>query len=189
MLYERYETRHIFMVLAICALLFSPLFVLLAPLGVAHTLYYQYGVRLVYAPSINYWVYGTGWFLIFLGLSLLFLLKLKKTSIVLAIGCLIGSSVLFYGVSKSFVTITDNTIKYRGIFAKKESSHEWNQVRKVNFYKMDPEVTYYEFKFKDGEKLTIKENGHAFEIRSLIERSVIDAGGEYKLIEKKKNNR
>lgn len=185
--YKSYETRHIFMVLAICTLLCSPFFILLAPLGVAHTIYYDYGVRLVYVPSINYWVYGVGWFLIFLGLSLLFLLKLRKSSIVVAVICLIGSAIFFYGGSKSFVTITDETITYRGVFAKEESNYEWIEVSKVNYYQMsemDPETSYYEFEFKDAKKLILKENGKVSEIQGLIESSVINADGEFNTIEK-----
>ncbi|MFE6169901.1 hypothetical protein ACQKND_04940 [Viridibacillus arvi] len=185
--YQSYETRHIFMVLAICTLLISPLFVLLVPFGVAETIYYQYGVHLVYAPSINYWVYGAGWFLIILGLSILFLLKINKTSIVVAFVCLIGSGVLFYGASKSFVTITDDSITYRGVFAKEESKYEWNEVSKATYYsmsEMDPETSYYEFQFKDGEVLTLKENAKVGEVKGLIEYSVMNADGEFKVIEK-----
>ncbi|ETT85252.1 hypothetical protein MKZ08_07695 [Viridibacillus sp. FSL R5-0477] len=185
--YQMYETRHIYMVLASCTLLISPLFVLLVPFGVAETIYYQYGVHLVYAPSINYWVYGAGLFLIILGFSILFLLKINKTSIVVAFACLIGSGVLFYGAAKSFVTITDDTITYRGVFATEESKYEWNEVSKVTYYRMsemDPEASYYEFQFKDGEVLTLKENGKVREVKGLIEYSVMNADGEFKVIEK-----
>lgn len=49
---------------------------------------------------------------------------------------------------------------------------------------MDPEASYYEFQFKDGEVLTLKENGKVREVKGLIEYSVMNADGEFKVIEK-----
>ncbi|MBK3494202.1 hypothetical protein JFL43_04890 [Viridibacillus sp. YIM B01967] len=187
MLYKRYETRHIFMVLAICTFLISPLFVLLVPLAVVHTIHYQYGVFLVYAPSVNYWVIGVGWFFVFLAFLLLFLLDVKKLSIVLSIICIIASGIVSFGGSTSYIKMTSDDISFRGIFAKENNIYGWDEVKKLIYYEMEPEdkeASYYEFYFKDGQMLTIKENGHVAEAQRTFFSLVQDEGVEVQYVTK-----
>ena len=84
-----YETRHLFMAVAIALLLLSPVFILLAPLFIANTLYHTPESWYVFVSGMSYLVYGIGCFFLVLAVFMLFLLAGQKFSIIVSLALLI----------------------------------------------------------------------------------------------------
>lgn len=165
---RRYDTRHIFLAIGACIALISPVFILLMPLAIVNTLYYQRDIWILHAPGENYLAYGFSLFLVVLACALLWLLDIRKASIGLAITCLVASGVVFYYVSLSYVTLSDEEISYRKLFSQEKKTYDWEELDQLLYYEKLPEdkdLSYYEFYFKDGEMLTIKQNKYVKEIQ------------------------
>lgn len=90
-MYRRTEGRHIFMALAICLFLFSPLIIFFEPLFVAETLYYERGVWITQVPKINFVLCGLAMLLLFLAFVALWLMNMNKLSIVFAFYVCVGA--------------------------------------------------------------------------------------------------
>ena len=156
-----YETRHLFMAVAIALLLLSPVFILLAPLFIANTLYHTPESWYVFVSGMSYLVYGIGCFFLVLAVFMLFLLAGQKFSIIVSLALLILSGASFYIAAQNYTSLADDSIAYRTIFSKEQHVYAWGEVERV-VYKHAPNAdtfAEYEFHFNDGNKMTLTENG------------------------------
>lgn len=168
---RRYSTNHIFMAIGACIFLTSPIFLLVIPLIVVSTIYYDRNAWVTYVPSVNYLIFGIGLFFLILACVLIWLLDVKKLTISLGIICVFLSGYMFYGASLSYVTITDEEIVYRKPFSQEKHLYEWDELDKLLYYEKLPEddgLSYYEFYFKDKKMLSIKQNGPVASIQSSL---------------------
>ncbi|SET16915.1 hypothetical protein SAMN05216389_106142 [Oceanobacillus limi] len=165
-----YETRHLFMAVAIAILFLSPVLLLLLPSFVANSLHNTDGSWFVFVPGGSYAVYGVGaLFLIFAAL-LPFLLRIKKSSLLLAFICAILSVICFHIASQAYTSISDQSISYRYLFTSEEHQYSWDEIDRVVYNRIPKEEGFsdYEFYFSDGAKLQLKENGQLAELKSTI---------------------
>lgn len=168
---REYNIKHIFLVIAACVVLFSPIYILLMPNIVADTIYYDRNSWLTYVPSINYWVLGISVFTFALCFVLLGLLKSWKISIPTALIAFALSVVTFYYASLSYISLNEDQISYRKMFSTEKEIYQWEELNKVSYYMVDEkseELPYYNFYFNNGEKFTIKENTHVLDVASSI---------------------
>lgn len=176
---RRYDARHIFMVLGICITLFSPIFILLAPLLTANTLYYKRGIWITYAPGENYVVFGLSLFFLVLACGLLWTLDVRKWTISAGVVCVFLSGLVFYFASLSYVTLSSEEISYRTMFSKEKQSYAWEDLERLVYYVAlpeDDELSYYEFYLKDGQMITMKQNGHVTQIQGKLNSKVRGLG-------------
>jgi hypothetical protein len=167
---KSYESRHIFMVIAIGILLLSPIFVLILPLFVANTLYFTPGNWYVMVSGTVYIVYSIGFLFIFLSAMILALLDSSKVSIFISIACLVLSGFSFMVASQDYTSLGDDSISYRGIFSKEENTYSWNEIERVVYNEVPRGVgvSDYEFYFKDGKKFVLAESGIVEGLRNNI---------------------
>lgn len=173
---NRSERRHVFMVLSICLFLFSPLVIFLEPLIVSETLYYKMGVWIIVTPKINFVLCGIAVLLLIIALTVLWLTNIKKIFIIFAIFCTICSSILFYGASLSYISLSGDSLNFRQAFSQKEQKYLWTDIERIEYFddlEDTDNVPFYVFSFRDGEELTIVQNGRLTqEIRNRIDHKV-----------------
>ncbi|WP_391115789.1 hypothetical protein [Psychrobacillus sp. L3] len=161
-MYRRTEGRHIFMALAICLFLFSPLVIFFEPLIVAETLYYERGVWITQVPKINFMLCGIAMLLLILAFVALWLMNMNKLSIVLAFLCTCGCIVLIHGGSLSYASLSGEAITFRHAFSQDKQSYTWDSIDSIHYFddlENDDVQPFYVFYFPDGEELQLKKNG------------------------------
>lgn len=162
-----------------CIALLSPVFLIIVPLAVVYTLYDKRGIWLSYVPGENYTAFGVGVFFLVLACVLLWLFDLRKWTISVGILCLLLCGFTFYVASLSYVTLSDDEISYRKLFSKEKQIYEWKELEKLLYYEKlpeDKETSYYEFLFKDGEMLTMKQNSFVKDIQGSLNSKVRGLG-------------
>lgn len=167
---KNYETRHIFMAIAIGILLLAPVFILLMPLFVANTLYYTPRNWYVFVSGTSYFVYSIGFMFLFLSAMILFLLASRKSSIYISIACLLLGGVSFYVASQNYIAIGDASISYRETFSKVNHSYPWSEIERVIYNRVPRSEGFseYEFYFNDGNNMILPENGIVKGLRDSI---------------------
>jgi hypothetical protein len=60
-----YETRHLFMAIGICTLIFSPILLVFVPQDVSNSVHFTENLWYVFTPGVNYVGYAIGCFLLF----------------------------------------------------------------------------------------------------------------------------
>lgn len=183
---NRTEGRHVFMVLSICLFLFSPLVILFEPIVVSETLYYKMGVWIIVTPKINFVLCGLAVLLLIIALTVIWLTNIKKISIIVAIFCTICSSVLIYGASLSYVSLSGESLNFRQAFSKNEQKYLWTDVESIKYFdnlENTDNVPFYVFSFHDDKELTIVQNGRLTEeIRTRIDHKIREFNIQFKRI-------
>ena len=170
-----YETRHVFMAIAIVILLISPILLLIIPANVADTLYFSPDNWGVIVPGNGYVLYIVAFLFLLLASAILFLLDIKKISIIISILFLLASGVSFYFASATYIALSDDLISYRTLFSQKKHTYHWDEIEKAVYYDRLPGDGFptYEFFFIDGNSMTLSENGHVKELSGGIRGRVI----------------
>ncbi|MED1203603.1 hypothetical protein [Heyndrickxia acidicola] len=154
---KNYETRHLFMAIGICILIFSPILLVFVPQSVSNTVHFTKNLWYVFTPRMNFVVYAVEFLLLFVSTMLLFLLDIKKISIILslisaslAVGC-------FFVDSQSHESLTEDFISYSPLFSLKDYTYPWNKVKSImlNGYKREG-FSEYKFVFTDGNSMNLR---------------------------------
>lgn len=164
------EGREWFLAIAMGIFILTPIFTLLFPRAIANTLHHSSSHIVLYVTNGSYIVYFIACVLFFTSVLLVYLLWGNKSSIYLSIGALLLSGLCFYMASQHYIAIGTDAITYNPLFSTKEHAHQWEDIEQV-FYKRgsaEDSRWQYEFTFRDGEKLTVIENGYIEEIKHLI---------------------
>lgn len=172
-----YETRHVFMAIAIVILLISPILLLIIPENVADTLYFSPDNWGVIVPGNGYVLYIVAFLFLLLASAILFLLDIKKLSIIMSLVFLLASGASFYFASATYTTLSDNSISYRTLFSQEKHTYHWDEIEKAVYYDRLPRDGFptYEFFFIDGNSMTLTENGHVKELSGGIRgRTVVE---------------
>ena len=161
-----YETRHVFLAISIVVLLISPILLLIIPANVADTLYFSPDNWGVIVPGKGYVLYIVAFLFVLLASAILFVLDIKKTSIIISTFFLLASGVSFYFASTTYIALSDDSISYRTLFSKELHIYHWDEIEKVFYYDRLPGdgSANFEFFFIDGNSLTLTENGHVKEL-------------------------
>lgn len=167
-----YEMKHIFMAIAICILVVSPIFIFLLPTFVANTLYHTPDNWYVFVSGKSYGVYSIGFLFLTLSPLALFLLadRNRKYSILTSIAFLLLSGLSFYVASLNYTSLATDSISYREMFTTENHSYSWSEIDQVIFHRAqeDEGFSEYEFRFNDGNELTLVENGTVRGLRDSI---------------------
>ncbi|MFF2755570.1 hypothetical protein ACFVR1_17775 [Psychrobacillus sp. NPDC058041] len=186
MIMRNYDRRHIFMAIGACIALFSPIFLIIIPLAVVNTLYYKREIWITYVPGENYVAFGVGVFFLVLACGLLWLYDVRKWTVSVGILCFILCGLTFYIASLSYVTLSDDEIAYRTLFSNENQVYDWKELDKLLYYEKlpeDKETSYYEFLFKDGEMLTMKQNSYVKDIQGSLSYKVRGLGIPFVYVE------
>ncbi|QUW22856.1 hypothetical protein JSQ81_04555 [Sporosarcina sp. Marseille-Q4063] len=161
-----YETRHVFMAIAIVILLISPILLLIIPSAVADTLYYSPNNWGVIVPGEGYVAYIIAFIFLLLASAILFFLDLKKNSIILSIIFVLASVVSFYLASSTYTVLSNESISYRTLFSKEKHTYNWDEIEKAFYYDRIPGDGFpkFEFIFIDGNSMKLTETGHVKEL-------------------------
>lgn len=167
---RNYETRHIFMAIAIVILLISPILLLIAPSLVANTLYHSADNWHVFVPGMGYVLYGVGFFLLVLSPAIIFLLDIRKKSIVYSFIIVLLSGLSFYFASSLYISFSNDSISYGTLFPNEQNTYLWDEVERAVYYGIPPEEGFskYEFFFNDGKDMKLTENGYVKTMRDGI---------------------
>lgn len=157
---RNYSSRHIFMAIGICLLLFSPILWIIAPVVVTETIYYERDSWLTYVYPQSFQLYAVAIGLLVIAPILLWLIDVKRWTIVLSIGLIILSGVSFYGASLGYFQLRDETVAYRLPFENEVKTYEWMEIAEVTYHVRPPESnepSWYTFTFIDGNQTEINE--------------------------------
>lgn len=180
-----YGRRYTFMALAIAVLFLSPIFLLILPSMIVHTIYFSSDTWFIFVPGSTYLIYGLGFIFLFLAPLVLFLLDIRKRSVIICLFFLLLSGVTFSVASKSYIAFADQTITYRANGWSSTSVYSWDEVDKVYYGKEDEQ---YEFVFHDGFTFRMGNSGKVSELRPSILRMLRYTGGEYETIDHLQSN-
>lgn len=171
--YKNHESRHIFLAIGVLIGLLSPLFLAFLPHLVANIFHYKNGVWNVFAPGENFIAFGIGFFFLFVASMVLFLMGLKRKSLVISCMILLLSLSSFYVGAQSYKILADDSISYRPILTSKERTYNWEDVEKiVRIDYVNEGYNEYEFCFTDGESLKLKNSNYFRQIRNKFDRKV-----------------
>ncbi|WP_433958341.1 hypothetical protein [Cytobacillus horneckiae] len=158
---KNYEPRQVFLVLCIATAIFSLILLLFIPQIIADIVHHTSGVWQVFVPKGNFVVYAVGFFLIFLSLFILFILDIKKKSILLSILCILLSIIPFYIGSQSYIIFANDSISYSPIFSAEKKKYTWDELSAVTYFKAkEGEKSEYVFTFKDDNTITLEDNSY-----------------------------
>jgi hypothetical protein len=145
------------MAIGICILIFSPILLVFVPQSVSNAVHYTENLWYVFTPEMNFVVYAIGFLLLFISTMLLFLLDIKKISIILSLISASFAIVCFFVASQSYESLTDDFISYSPLFSSKDYTYPWNQVKSVtlNEYKREG-YSEYKFVFTDGNSMNLR---------------------------------
>lgn len=182
---KNYETRHVYMAIGIVTALFSPIFLTFVPQTVAEIIHYKKGVWEVLIPDENFIAFGAGFSLIFIACMILFILDIQKYSILLSVTLSLLSIGCFFIASQSHVSLSDEKISYTPFYSIKDFGYSWEEVEKIVRidYKSE-EMIEYEFHFKDGNHVVIKNNDYFSSIWRQLRKKVGEMNIEIEAVEK-----
>ncbi|QUW20549.1 hypothetical protein JSQ81_11835 [Sporosarcina sp. Marseille-Q4063] len=165
-----YEPRHIFMAIAICIAVVSPVFILVLPTFIANTLYRTPDNWYIFVAGKTYGVYSIGFLFLTLSPFVLFLLAGRKFSVLISLVCLVLSGLTFYVASLNYTSLSTNSISYREMLTTENHTYSWSEIDRAVFHqaKEDEEFSQYEIHFNDGNQLTLVENGTVRGLRDSI---------------------
>jgi hypothetical protein len=161
-----YETRHVFMAIAIVVLLISPILLLIIPSAVADTLYFSPDNWGVIVPGEGYIAYIIAFLFLLLAPAILFFLDIKKISIIFSIIFVLTSGVFFYHASLTYIALSNDTISFKTLFSQEQHTYPWKEIEKAVYYDRLPGDGFpeFEFFFNDGNSLKLTETGHVKEL-------------------------
>ncbi|MBA4536815.1 hypothetical protein H1Z61_06555 [Bacillus aquiflavi] len=170
-----YETRHIFLAIAVMIAIASPLLLGFVPQTIVDLIHYKKGIWHVYVPTEAYPVYAVGLLLLFLSPLLLFLMRNSKVAILLSICCILFSGITFFTASQAYTLLSEDSLSYAPLFSMKDHIYTWDEVEKIIYYEADEgEMSDYEFLFHDGNSIKIKDDlylsGYGFKLRDQLEK-------------------
>jgi len=170
-----HETRHVFLAIAIVILLISPILLLIIPENAADTLYYSPENWGVIVPGKGYVLYIVAFLFLLLASAILFVLDIKKLSIVMSIVFLLASGASFYFASATYTVFTDDSISYRTLFSNEKHTYSWDEIEKAYYYDRLPGDGFpeFDFLFIDGNRMTLTETGHVKELSGGIRGRVV----------------
>lgn len=169
-MWKDYEARHLFLALGIVILMVSPIFLLLFPAFIANTLYNTPEDWHIYVPGVAYVFYSIGFLFLVIAPAIIFILDIRKKSIIFGMTFLLLGGVFFYIASGPYKSLTSNSISYRVLFSTEKHTYSWEEVEKVVYYEIPSEEGFskYEFFFSDGTSMELNENGHIRLLRENI---------------------
>jgi len=156
---KNYEMKHIFMAIAICIAVLSPVLILVLPTFVANTLYHTPESWHMVVAGKTYGVYAVGFLFLVLSPLALFLLAGRKFSVLISIAFLLFSGLTFYIASLNYTSLETNSISYREMFKTEKNTYAWSDIDQVFYHEVDENEGYskFEFHFMDGNELTLPE--------------------------------
>ncbi|WP_096155911.1 MULTISPECIES: hypothetical protein [Bacillus] len=155
---NNYETKHIFLIGSIAALIFMPLIILLGPFIFQGILFDSRSVWLLQTPTESRWMFtiGSGVLAVFLFLAFLFH---RKGVLITVAGSIIALTLFTYG-TLNFQSISTEEIVWSEPGSLKVQKYSWTDVSEVvlrvpeqrgEFHKM-------EFYFHDGKVVSFERN-------------------------------
>ncbi len=178
------ENRHMFLAISVCTLLLSPLIIIIGPLFIAQTLFYERGYWLIQAPSVNYILFTIGFILLTGAFIILWLKDVNKKSVLFAGILIVACVVLLVGASSSYEKIMPGAITIKSPFSFEKQVYAWEDVEKVDYYlyKEHRNDRYFMFYFKDGSSWRLNQSGYVTsEVHSKIESKLSELETPYKL--------
>ena len=157
---KNYSARHVFMAIAISMLLFSPIIWLIAPVVVTETAYYVRNGLFTYVYPSSYLLYGVAVGLLVAAPLLLWILDVKKWTVLTSILLLSASLYCFYGAALGYFQVTEEEIVYRAPFQQELQIYGWQDVEEVIYHVRPPESedpSWYTFRFNDGASTEVNE--------------------------------
>jgi hypothetical protein len=173
------------MAIAIVILLISRILLLIIPANVADTLYFSPDNWGVIVPGNGYILYIVAFLFLLLASAILFLLDIKKLSIIMSIVFLLASGFSFYYASLTYTALSNDSISFRTLFSQEKHAYHWDEIDRAVYYDSIPGDGFpsFEFFFNDGNSMKLTETGHVKELSGGI-RSM--ANVEYIGVEKDK---
>lgn len=161
-----YETRHIYMALAICLALSSPVLLIVLPQLIASTVYHVDGLWHVFVPRENYYLYGLSLIFLLIGLMVLFLWDIHKKSILFSVISVIFSFGFLYVGALSYQSLSEEGISYRTLYPFSNHQYQWHEIDKVYYLLAEDDgFSQYKIVFKDGSQLTLINNEYFHDIK------------------------
>ena len=178
------EKRHMFMAISICTLLLSPLIVIIGPLFIAQTLFYERKYWLIQAPSVNYILFTIGFILLTSAFIILWLKDVNKKSVFFAGILIVACAVLLFVASSSYEKIMPDAITIKSPFSIEKKVYAWEDVEKVDYYLYKEHMNdrYFMFYFNDGSSWRLNHSGYVDnEVHSKIESKLSELETPYNL--------
>jgi hypothetical protein len=161
------------MAIGLFILFFSPVLLLCVPEMVANSVHYTEKLWYVFTPGVNFAVYAIGFLFLFLAMMILFLLDIKRISIIISIIFVLSGMGSFYVASQSYKSLSDHSISFSPLFSFKDYTYSWKEIKSV--YSIDyTSEGYSEFKFvfTDGNSMSLRYNKYLWAQRPRIDQKL-----------------
>ena len=184
------EKRTLFLVVAVCIFVLSPVVLLTLPTAIMHILYHSQSQLVLYIMGGGYLVYAAGVFFLLLSVLFIFFLWGRKSSILVSLFFLLLSGCSFYLAAQHYISIDADKLSYRMLFSFEEHTYHWEEFEKAFYYEdgSGKVAPTYEFILHDGESVILHENNYLKEYKRIISRLLRDKGIEYEKVFINDNN-
>jgi len=180
---NQYEGRNVFIAITVVLVILSPIFLFVAPTVIAKLLHSDVNSWFVLVWKENYWLYGTGLFLLIMAsLVISIFYHYKKVAIIVALHFfLAGLFVLFLG-TLPYLEVNARTITIQNINAEKKV-YNWEDIAEIKYTSNGYRKSgHYEIAFKDGKDISFSENGYVYIYSSQIRKKATDMEIPYTFI-------
>jgi hypothetical protein len=166
---QRPQLRMLFLVFACCLLFLSPLIIVMGPLFIPMTFYFEKNAWFYYSPSINYYLFAGVVVLLIAACLIILIGKMKWWAITLSILLTIGAIVCVYGSATSYFKMTASGVTFSLPFSTEKNVYKWSQMEQFDYYSIDDNDTgrsYMIIYFKDGNSYQLSETAQIEGARS-----------------------
>lgn len=156
-----YQKKHIFLTFAVLIAVFAPIFYFFFPQTIADILHNKNGVWFVSVPSEAFTAFLIGSALLIIASLVLFILDIRKLSIIISglfLSLAIGS---FFLSSQAYLTLSDENISYSSLFSLEKNTYSWDEVTEVIHFRTElGDISEYEFVFNDQNTVRIDDTSY-----------------------------
>lgn len=166
---KNYETRHVFLGLAMSIAILSLLLLIFIPQTIADIAHYSPDMWHVFVPKENRIMYAIGFLFLFLAAMIPFFMNVKKISILISVACILLSFIPFFIGSQSYIIFADDGISYSPLLSTKVTQYSWNEVSVITYFEAEEgERSEYEFLFHDNHTISLEENLYFISINTRL---------------------
>lgn len=158
---KNYQKKHYFLAFAVLIGVFAPILYFFLPQTVSDILHHKDGVWFVSVPEEAFTAFLVGFACLFISSFILYLLDIRKLSVVISILFLSMAFGSFFLASQNYMTLSNENIAFSPFFSMEKDSYPWDQVEQIiHFRNEQGDISEYEFVFDDDNRVKIKDTAY-----------------------------
>lgn len=158
---KNYQKKHYFLAFAVLIAVFAPILYFFLPQTISDIMHNKDGVWFVSVSEEAFTAFLVGFACLFISSFILYLLDIRKLSVVISILFLTMAFGSFFLASQNFMTLSNDNIAFSPFFSLEKETYPWDQVEQIiHFRNEQGDISEYEFVFVDDNRVRIKDTAY-----------------------------